>query len=171
MIGVIGGAGPFAGLDLLKKILAQTAAQTDQDHLAVVTVSQPATIPDRTAFLFGETEVNPAWPILEQLRQLEKLGAIVAGIPCNTAHAPPIMDVITRGLEASGSPLRLLHMISEVGYLLQRYYPSVKNVGLLSTIGTAYSRVYPLTLEPLGFQVIEPHERVLRGEFPKAVQA
>jgi aspartate racemase len=161
MIGVIGGAGPFAGLDLLKKILAQTAAETDQDHLAVITLSQPSTIPDRTAFLLGETAQNPAGPLLDQLRQLEDAGAKVAGIPCNTAHAPPIMDLITRGLAASGSRLRLPHMISEVGHMLQRFYPSVKTVGLLSTTGTAYSRVYPQTLEPLGLRVIEPHKQVL----------
>ena len=145
MIGVIGGAGPFAGLDLLGKILTQTAADTDQDHLTVVTLSQPSTIADRTAFLLGETAINPAGPLLEQLRQLEEAGAEVAGIPCNTAHAPPIMDLITQGLAASGSRLRLLNMISEVGHMLQHHYPSVKKIGLLSTIGTAYSRVYPQT--------------------------
>ena len=50
MIGIVGGVGPFAGLDLLGKILGQTVAQTDQDHLTVVSLSQPSTIPDRTAF-------------------------------------------------------------------------------------------------------------------------
>lgn len=169
MIGVIGGAGPFAGLDLLGKILAETAAQTDQDHLTVATLSQPAAIADRTAFLLGETEMNPARPILAQLHQLEQLGAVVAGIPCNTAHAAPIMDVITQGLATSGSRLRLLNMINEVGLVLQHHYPAVQTVGLLSTTGTAVSRVYPMTLEPLGFKVIEPQEQALQERVHSAI--
>lgn len=162
MIGVIGGAGPFAGLDLLEKVLGQTVAHRDQDHLTVINVSQPAAIADRTAFLLGEIALNPAQPILDQLRQLEQFGATVAGIPCNTAHAPPIMDVIEQELDASGSRLHLLNMISEVGFMLQRHYPSVQTVGLLSTIGTAVSNVYPLTLEPLGFQVLEAQEQAVK---------
>ncbi len=161
MIGVVGGVGPFAGLDLLQKIMTQTVARRDQDHLTVVSLSQPDAIPDRTAFLVGETLLNPARPILAQLQQLERIGATVAGIPCNTAHAAAIMNVINEGLAASGSHLRLLHMIREVGRLLQREYPSAGKVGLLSTIGTARSRVYPLTLMPEGFTVLQPDDAVL----------
>jgi len=159
MIGVVAGVGPFAGLDLLNKIATQTAARSDQDHLAVVSISRPSPIPDRTAFLMGVTSLNPAAPILEQLRMLQQLGASLAGIPCNTAHAPPIMDVIREELDTSGRPLKLLHMIREAGKFMQHYYPSVQRVGLLSTLGTSFSRVYPLFLEPLGFEVIEPAGR------------
>lgn len=169
MIGIVGGVGPFAGLDLLGKILGQTVAQTDQDHLTVASLSQPSTIPDRTAFLLGETNLNPAQPILAQLHQLEQLGAAVAGIPCNTAHAPPIMDVVEQRLAASTGRLRLLHMINEVGQMLKRRYPSVKTVGVLSTIGTAYARVYPLTLEPLGYEVIDPDDSLLKEAVHPAI--
>lgn len=169
MIGIVGGVGPFAGLDLLGKILGQTVAQTDQDHLTVASLSQPSTIPDRTAFLLGETNLNPAQPILAQLHQLEQLGAAVAGIPCNTAHAPPIMDVVEQRLDASTGRLRLLHMINEVGQMLKRRYPSVKTVGVLSTIGTAYARVYPLTLEPLGYEVIDPDDSLLKEAVHPAI--
>lgn len=162
MIGVIGGVGPFAGLDLLKKILEQTAAQTDQDHLAVVTISQPAPIADRTAFLLGETVLNPAWPILKQLAQLEKLGATVAGVPCNTAHAAPIRNVIEQELAVSGSQMRLLNMIEEVGFFLKHHYPVVQTAGLLSTTGTSFSHVYPQTLEPMGFKVIEAQDPAIK---------
>ena len=169
MIGVIGGVGPYAGLDLVRKILEQTLAKSDQDHVAMVSISQPASIADRTAFLVGETALNPARPILEQLYQLEKIGATVAGIPCNTAHAAPIMDVIEYELVASGSRLRLLKMIQEVGLFLQRYYPSAQIVGLLSTTGTSYSRVYPRTLEPLGIEVIEPQQQAVREMVHRAI--
>ncbi len=169
MIGVVAGVGPYAGLDLLKKIADQTAARSDQEHLTVASLSQPATIPDRSAFLLGESLLNPAGPILEQLHQLEHLGATVAGIPCNTAHAAPIMDLIEHGLATSASRLRLLHMINEVGHMIQRHYPSVQTVGVLATIGTTFSRVYPQTLEPLGLRVINAGERLLKDKIQPAI--
>jgi aspartate racemase len=33
MIGIVGGVGPYAGLDLLKKIYDNTIANNDQEHL------------------------------------------------------------------------------------------------------------------------------------------
>lgn len=168
-IGIVGGVGPFAGLDLMHKILTQTVAQRDQDHLAVLAISDPAAIPDRTAYLLGETPRNPAQPILQQLLRLERMGAAVAGIPCNTAHAPAIMDVITAGLAASGSQLHLLHIVEEVARLLRQHDPSMDVVGLLSTIGTVRSRAYPLILEPLGFETLVPAEAQLYQRIHPAI--
>ena len=62
MIGIVGGVGPYAGLDLQQKILEQTKATADQDHLGIISWSEPGIIPDRTAFLLGETPLNPALP-------------------------------------------------------------------------------------------------------------
>jgi aspartate racemase len=154
MIGVVAGVGPYAGLDLLNKILKQTQAAKDQDHLAVASLSQPALIPDRTAFLLGQTETNPAFAILKQLLKLDQIGAVVAGIPCNTAHAPAIFDPISKGLEDAGSKINLLHMIAAVGSELQQEHPHVKRVGVLATTGTIVTRIYPRTLQPLGLETI-----------------
>lgn len=160
MIGVVAGVGPYAGLDLLGKILSQTVADKDQDHLTVASLSQPEAISDRTAFLLGEATLNPAFAIVEQLLKLEQMGASVVGIPCNTAHAPTIFDHIMQGLANAGSELNLLHMIAEVGRELQRMVPTINRVGVLSTIGTAVTRIYPLTLEPLGFEVLAVEDKL-----------
>ena len=109
-IGVVGGVGPLAGVDFQKKIISQTRAERDQDHLQVVTVSFPAQVPDRTAYLLGETDQNPAVPLAEQLILLEKTGADIGAIPCNTAHAPRIFDQIKKILGETGSKLKLLNM-------------------------------------------------------------
>jgi aspartate racemase len=61
IIGVVAGCGPFAGLDLLRKILEQTIASADQEHLTVVSVSQPCAIPDRTQYLLGQASLNRLW--------------------------------------------------------------------------------------------------------------
>ncbi len=157
-IGIVGGVGPFAGLDLQHKIAQETVACRDQDHLAVLSISHPAKIPDRTTYLLGEEELNPAYPIARQLLTLERMGAQVAGIPCNTAHATPIFDVIQSELLAADSKLHLLHMMGETARFLRENYPDVRRVGVLSTTGTNRARVYPAVLEPLGFTVLVPND-------------
>ena len=45
-IGIVGGAGPYAGLDLAQKILQQTRVENDQDHLPTLLISTPDKIED-----------------------------------------------------------------------------------------------------------------------------
>jgi aspartate racemase len=168
-IGVVAGVGPFAGLDLVHKILQETVAARDQDHLSIASLSQPREIPDRTEFLLGKCPVNPAHAMAQQLTTLAGMGARVAGIPCNTAHAPAIFDVIRRELQGAGTPITLLHMIAEVVQFLRRHFPHVRDVGVLSTTGTYLSRVYPQHLEPGGFRVLVPPEDMQREAIHAAV--
>jgi aspartate racemase len=167
IVGVVAGAGPFAGLDLLGKILNQTVASKDQDHLTIVTLSRPGQIADRSEYLLGQTDVNPAYAIADQVLQLERLGAAVAAIPCNTAHAPPIFDVVLRELQAANSNVKFLHMVKEVGAFLNQRQAHTRRVGVLSTTGTYRANIYPAALVPAGFQVIVPdadfQERVVHA--------
>ena len=48
MIGVVGGMGPYAGLDLVRKIFDLTQANQDQDHVPLAMISVPHKITDRT---------------------------------------------------------------------------------------------------------------------------
>lgn len=160
VIGIVGGVGPYAGLDLQRKILEQTIAAADQDHLPVISVSWPGPIPDRTAYLLGHVAENPALAIVEQLRLLANTGATVAGIPCNTAHAPAIFDVIENGVAGFVRPLRLVNMINEMAAHLASHYPAIRTVGVLSTTGTWRARLYPAALEPLGYRVVAPDEEL-----------
>lgn len=157
-IGLIAGVGPYAGLDLQKKILDLIDVPADQDYPTVIAYSGPASIPDRTRFLMGQTAENPAEGILAQLFVLEQAGVAVAGIPCNTAHAPAIFDQIKLGLLKKGSQLILLNMIECVAEHLRQARPESQRVGLLATIGTYHSQVYHDLLRPAGFEVVVPAE-------------
>lgn len=157
-IGIVGGVGPYAGLDLQRKILEQTVAARDQDHLPVIAVSRPGPIPDRTEYLLGRVAENPAGAMLEQLRLLAGAGAGVAAIPCNTAHAPAIFDVIRAGVAEFAPSLPLLHMIDETAAHLKAHHPALATIGILSTTGTWRARLYPAALEPLGYRVVVPDE-------------
>ena len=156
IIGIVGGVGPLAGLDLQAKIVAQTIAGRDQDHLPVVSISWPGPIPDRTEYLLGQVAQNPAAPILEQLRLLAAMGATVAAIPCNTAHAPAIFDVIRAGVAELARPLRLLHMLDETANHLITRHSEAQSIGVLSTTGTWQAQLYPTLLEARGRRVVVP---------------
>jgi aspartate racemase len=169
VVGIVGGVGPFAGLDLQRKLLEQTVAARDQDHLPVISVSWPGPIPDRTEFLLGQTSDNPAYPLLEQLRLLADAGATAAGIPCNTAHAPAIFDVIRAGVAGFERPLRLLHMIEETSAYLRAHHPALATIGVLSTTGAWRTRLYPAALEPLGYRVVAPDEGLQTGAIHPAI--
>lgn len=157
-IGVVGGVGPLAGLDLQQKIAAQTLAGCDQDHVTVLSVSRPSTIPDRTEYLLGRVSQNPAEPLAQQVQLLAQMGAAVVAIPCNTAHAPPIFNQIRLRLQAQACQIHLLHMIAEVGRFLQENYTHIQRIGILSTTGTYQTNVYPQVLGALGFTAVNPSQ-------------
>jgi len=169
MIGIVGGLGSYAGLDLVKKIFDQTKANTDQEHLSVALLSIPQQIEDRTAFLLNETNINPANAIFTIIRKLEQIGADIIGIACNTAHTPEIFDVILKKLKQANSTVRLVHMIKEVAAYIRESYPPVRNVGVLCTTGTYKTSLYPNILEPEGFNVITPDQALQNNMVNKAI--
>ena len=94
MIGIVGGMGPYAGIDLIKKIFDLTITKKDQDHVPITMISTPHRIPDRTKFIKGEIKKNPAIEISKIIKKLSNQGASIIGMPCNTAHSPIIINEI-----------------------------------------------------------------------------
>lgn len=156
MIGIVGGVGPHAGVDLMKKVFDQTLAGSDQEHVDVLLFSQPSGIRDRTEYLLGKEEENPGKALAGILLRLELAGATVAGIPCNTAHAAPIFNLILDLLNEEGSRIQLLHMIKETLLFMELLAPGVKRVGVLSTTGTYRAGIYRTALEADGYEPILP---------------
>jgi aspartate racemase len=160
VIGIVGGVGPYAGLDLNKKIFDQTKAVTDQQHIPVILVSLSDQIPDRTEFLSGKLKQNPAVPIAKIIKTLSALGVKVVGIPCNTAHAPLIFERVGAILRRNKIHIKVLNMIKETARHIKRAYPEVKSLGLLGTSGTVNADVYGQIMRPLGLDIIYPTEDV-----------
>ncbi|HEX7071371.1 MAG TPA: amino acid racemase [Rhodothermales bacterium] len=160
VIGIISGMGPYAGLDLVRKIFDHTEAVKDQDHLPVALLSYPDRIIDRSTFLFGKTEVNPAYALADIARLLEQAGAVVAGMPCNTAHAPAIFDTIEKELKASGHRIRMVHMIRETARYIRNEVPGVRRIGLLSTLAVYRLKLYHNALQEVGLETVVPDEDV-----------
>lgn len=160
IIGIVGGVGPYAGLDLLQKVFDSTLSASDQDHVDALLFSLPSGIVDRTEYLEGREKQNPAYAIVNVLEHLEDAGATVAGIPCNTAHAEPIFTIIQKNLVAAGRTIKLLNMVGETVDFIQTALPDFRKIGVLSTTGTYRSKVYQKALESAGYEVIVPSEEM-----------
>ena len=156
MIGIVGGIGPYAGLDLLRKVFDNTIAGKDQDHIDAMLLSMPSSILDRTEYLVGKVKENPGLAIAEVAKRLEMAGAMVAGIPCNTAHVSEIFQPILDELLMECCRIKVLHMIHETVSFLAGTFPKIKRIGVLSTTGTYLNSVYKDALEAKGYEVFRP---------------
>ena len=83
-IGVIGGMGPLATCDFMKKLLLRMDAKSDQEFIRI-SVDCNTNIPDRTAAILGKGE-NPLPEMIKSAIRLQCSGADVLTISCNTAH-------------------------------------------------------------------------------------
>lgn len=160
LIGILGGMGPQAGIDMAEKLTAQTPARIDQEHVPFVLFSLPGRIPDRTSFLFGDVDINPAGSIADQFEKMAEIGVTTAVMACNTAHAGPIFDVAMEMLSKRGVDLRILHLIRETAAHIKREIPGVSRVGVLGTRGTYRLRLYDDALTREGLIPILPSDRV-----------
>jgi aspartate racemase len=159
MIGIVGGIGPLAGIDLYKRIITHTKAVVDQDHLPVLLASLPGEIVDRTTFLLGGIEENPAFGLAKVILLLENAGAKLIAIACNTAHAPAIFDPMLRFLKAKGSTAEIIHLI-DITLAAIIAQQEVQNIGILSTSGAYKTRLYQNSLEAVGLTpILLPYER------------
>jgi aspartate racemase len=148
-IGIIGGMGPAATLDLFNKILKATPAKRDQDHIHIIIDNFPQ-IPDRTAFLLGKGE-NPLPYILKSVRTLEKANVNVLCMPCNTAHYF-VEDI------RNATPLPFISIVESAVNEIKSSFEDSKNIGLLATDGTIIGRVYHNTFEVERYRIITPIE-------------
>jgi aspartate racemase len=146
LIGVLGGMGPAATLDLLQKILAETPAQRDQDHVPVVTWNVPQ-IPDRQKAFAGSGE-SPLPAMLKGIAALNAAGAQRIVIPCNTAHY--WFDALQA---ASAAPI--IHIADATVALLQGGGRDTRAAGILATRATLDAGLYQRRLEQHDIVCIE----------------
>ena len=147
-IGIIGGMGPEATLDLFRKIVENTDAKCDQDHPHILIDNYPC-IPDRTAYLLGKG-ISPAPFLIESAKRLKSAGADILCMPCNTAH------YFADDIKSSVS-LPLVHIVESAGRAIS---PATRKIGLLATKGTLIGRVYHNVLEDAGFEIIKTPEEI-----------
>ena len=146
-LGIVGGIGPAATVDFMQKIIRNTRAERDQDHIRLIVDHNPQ-IPDRTANLIGQG-ADPTLALYSACKRLEANGAALIAMPCNTAHA-----YVARLQPGLGIPI--VNMLSETVRHINEHCAGHAKVGLLATLGTVGSGVYHEAARGGDFELIVP---------------
>lgn len=146
-LGVLGGMGPLATVDFLRKLTERTPATCDQEHVPVLLYGD-CTVPDRTAFAKGEGP-SPLPKLFEGIELLCKSGVAAIAVPCNSAHC--WYDEL-----ANRSSVPVLNMVRSSASAILSNDPATTRVGVMSTEGTFKMGIYRDALQQMNFEVIEP---------------
>lgn len=151
-LGIIGGVGPLASAYFYKMLTEKTKATKDQEHLNIILLSH-ATIPDRTDFILGKSKENPYPYLLEDAKTLEKMGAKMIIIPCNTSCY--FNDKLNQNVN-----IPINNLVKDTALYIKE--KGFKKAGILATKGTIYSNLYQNALKEnnINFSVIN-NEKVM----------
>jgi len=159
-LGIIGGMGPLATVDLMEKIVLSTQAAADQEHIHIL-VDNNTNIPDRTACIMGSGP-SPVPELVKSAERLTREGADVLIMGCNTAHyfLPQMRPHLT---------VPVVNMIEETAKYCQE--KGLHCVGLLASAGTYGSHIYEKAFGQSGVTLINPkkdeeefvHEIIYQG--------
>ncbi len=150
IVGIIGGMGPEATVDLMRHIIRLTPAAEDNDHIRCV-VDNNAKIPSRIKALYENSGISPAPAMCDSARRLEAYGVDFLIIPCNTAHyyyedvrgavSVPVLNILDITVAAS-----------------RRRIPDLRRVGLLATTATVNTGLYSDRFAAAGVETLVPDE-------------
>ena len=169
VLGILGGMGSMATVELFRRIVSYTDASCDQEHLEIL-IYNKSSIPDRTNYILTN-ENDPRSALMEGAKRLQNMGAEYLIMPCNTAHY--FYKDIKKEID-----IPFLSMVEESAKYIKKYFPYVEKVGLLSTKGTYKARVYYDVFSKYDIEVVNPEDRgrdilldliydIKRGEYPE----
>ncbi|MGD9106970.1 MAG: amino acid racemase [Desulfobacterales bacterium] len=167
VIGILGGMGPEATLDCFEKIIKNTSAEKDQEHLRVLIDCNPK-IPDRTAAICENGE-SPVPILIDGAHKLTQAGADFIIIPCVSAHF--FLNQLRRQIH-----IPILSIIDAVTQAIHEVNPPIQMVGLLATTGTIQGSLFQNRLKQNKIATIIPgksdQDKVMAGIYKiKATQA
>ena len=162
VIGVLGGMGPEATLSLLGKIIKQTGARTDQEHLRILVDNNPK-IPNRTLAIQGKGP-SPVPALRASARALQRAGADFIVIPCVTAHY--FFEPLSRATRVP-----IVHLVRETVAYVHARFPELRAVGLLATTGTLEAGLFQHEFAGTPVSVLAPSAGVQRQKVMHALFA
>lgn len=149
-LGILGGMGSMATVDFFSKVVSNTDAKSDQEHLHII-IENYSDIPDRTSYLLN-SGINPLPKMIEGAKRLEMIGVDMITIPCNTAH------FFYEELQANIS-IPILHIIEETAkFIKEKNQTSL----LLATEGTYQANLYKKIFKKYQMTIIHPNKHLQR---------
>lgn len=150
---VLGGMGTLATESYIRLVNEATHAHGDQEYLDYV-VFNDAGVPDRTAFITGDSTDDPFPVIADDIAKADAMGASFIVLTCNTAH------YFHERFQAL-TDVPILHMPRGAVARLASLYPlssGAKRVGFLGTLGSRVAGVYRRAVEEAGYEFVEPDD-------------
>ena len=148
-LGILGGMGPAASAEFLVRLIEQTPAGCDQEHIPVILWSDP-TVPDRSTSLLNGDDLP--WEYLRRgVQGLKNADCDHIIIPCNTAH------FWYDRMAELGVPIT--HIVDSVAAELRNKNVTNTTIGILGTRATIRQGLYQQRLTEQGWKCITPTER------------
>lgn len=147
-VGILGGMGPEATIEFMRRLVAAVPATDDAAHIRMLVDNNPK-VPSRIKALIEGTGDDPAPVLARMARNLETAGADFLAMPCNTAHA------YLRQIEAAVA-IPVLDMIGLSISALAEGSPRPRAVGLLASPAVRQTGVFAVPLSREGFETIAP---------------
>jgi aspartate racemase len=145
-LGVLGGMGPAASAEFMVRLVAQTPAKTDQEHIPTILWSDP-TVPDRSTSMRNGDD-NPLPYLLAGIQGLKAAGCKLIVIPCNTAHF--------WFHKFSNINVQIIHIVDSVADALRDVNVIDSKIGVIGTQATIELGLYQYRLNKLGWTCIVP---------------
>ncbi|MFC7677976.1 aspartate/glutamate racemase family protein [Paenibacillus sp. GCM10028914] len=151
-LGIIGGMGPQATSVFFEKLIENTEAECDQDHIDMIILNH-ATLPDRTkVILEGRSELFLD-AVEKDLKLLELAGVSNIAIPCNTSH------YFYNEMQQMTS-INIINMVDETVKAIHERYGDGSKIGILATNGTVRTGIYRDTCDRYGMTLYEPDSSI-----------
>ncbi len=147
IIGILGGMGPEATIDLFTKIVKGTRVEKDQDHLRILIDNNPK-VPDRTLAI-QKKGPSPLPQLIRSAKILENAGADFIVIPCVTAHY--YYESLKKKVK-----IPTLNLVEITVQYIKSRLKRISKVGLLATTGTIQAQLFQTSFSHTGLQLIIP---------------
>jgi aspartate racemase len=145
-LGILGGMGPAASAEFVNRLIQQTPATRDQEHIPFVLWNEPR-IPDRSTSMRAGNDY-PLPYLKEGILSLKSVGCDYIVIPCNSAH------YWYDEMHSLGVPI--LHIVDSVIDELKNLDIAKETIGIMGTKGTIEYGIYQKFLENQGWNCITP---------------
>ncbi len=153
-LGILGGMGSFATATFFQRIVENTKAKNDQEHIDMIILNH-ASLPDRTETIINNKNQDFLQAIKGDLKLLENKVNHIA-IPCNTSHyyMEDMQKMVT---------IPIINMVQSTVKKIRSDFGENSRVAVLATDGTIQTKVYERELTKHGL-VYHPLNETLQSQ-------